>query len=511
MSAEMSAAVERYLHSTLIQQVAPLVLTFTREWQLRAHSGDPSQYALNVDAAVEIVRDLFLGIDTEQAQQFPTVELPGGRFANIHLVPDGAQFHVALLGASTEMARQREVQQVGHEAALAGHEKSRALRKLKKTRGDLELQRARLEEANALKNALLGTVSHEFRTPLSTIFGHLDLLERRLPPDSPDMLAVRAIRRGSTHLFALAENLLEYGRGENEAGLLNPRRVDLQKLAEEMRNIFLPLAEEQGLELYVNVELGSSAPAVFDELKLKQILINLLSNALRYTRVGSVNLKLAWDGKHLVLEVKDTGVGIAPEFREAVFRPFNRGAQAGAKGAGLGLASVQRLVGQMQGRLVLETVVGGGSCFTLVLPPAPDALDEAKPEDAGAQPWPRDARALVAADDAEMRGLLALLLRDLGFSIAQARDANETFERTIATSPDLVVLDADMPGLSGNAAVYKLRAQRYAGRIVTLSDKGTTEARDAAIAAGSDCFLTKPLDLERFARVVRHDLTRRKR
>ena len=332
-----------------------------------------------------------------------------------------------------------------------------------------------------------------------------------MEPESPDAHAVRAIRRGSTHLFALAENLLEYGRGENEAALLNPRKVDLQRLAEEMRKIFLPLAEQQGLEFFVTVELNANTPAVFDEMKLKQILINLLSNALRYTRVGSVNLRLAWDGKHLVMEVRDSGIGIAPEFREAVFRPFNRGAQAGSKGAGLGLASVQRLVGQMQGRLVLETMVGEGSCFTLVLPPASEAVDESATEDAGAMPWPRDARAMVAADDAEMRGLLGLLLRDLGFSIAQARDANEAFERTIATTPDLIVVDADMPVLSGNAAVYRLRANRYAGRILVLSDKGTTEARDAALAAGADAFLSKPVDIEKFNRVISRDLTRPKR
>jgi signal transduction histidine kinase len=153
-------------------------------------------------------------------------------------------------------------------------------------RTELEAQAARLEEADQLKGALMATLSHEFRTPLTSIFGYLHLLQRGLGEDERTVHPMRAIKRSAMHLFALAENLLEYARDDAGGSLVQVTRIDLARLGDELRDMFAAIAQEQ--QLSFSVTAGAGHEAYGDELKLRQILINLISNALRYTPRGGV-------------------------------------------------------------------------------------------------------------------------------------------------------------------------------------------------------------------------------
>ena len=348
------AAVERYVERVLRERASPLMLSFDRRWSLRETLGDATRFGIDTGAGsadVALLRDLFLGLPDDEPHEFPFVSLPGGASAHVHGVPDGELFHVLLFDASEEYARLATQQQLGHEAELVSQEKSKALARLRQIRGELENQRSRLEEANALKNALIATLSHEFRTPLTSIFGYLHLLERRFGADVSAMQALRAMRRNATYLFALAENLLEYGRGESGAGLLSPSAVDLAALAADLDAMFRPLAEDKGLGFGVSLA-QQGAPALFDEIKLRQILINLLSNALRYTAQGEVRAALDWNGERLAIEVRDTGIGIPQEFHERVFALFQTLKPRDTKeGSGLGMSIVKKLVEWQGGKV----------------------------------------------------------------------------------------------------------------------------------------------------------------
>lgn len=504
------AAVERYIERVLRERANPVMLSFDRKWNLIEILGDVSHFSLNVSAGgsdLHLLRDLFLGLPEGEPQDFPFVGLPGGRCAHVHGVPDGGLFHVLLLDASEEFARVQEQQQQGNQAELISQEKSKALARLRAVRSELESQRNRLEEANALKNALIATLSHEFRTPLTSIFGYMHLLERRCGDDATQRQALRAVRRNATYLFALAENLLEYGRGEAAPGLLNPVLVDLPALVADLDAMFRPLAEDKGLAF--SIELGDMpCDALFDEIKLRQIAINLLSNALRYTMRGKVAARVFGDERQLVLEVSDTGIGVPADARQRVFTPFNRGGQNGSKGAGLGLSIVKRLVEQMHGALELDSELGVGSTFRVRLPPLGQATAGETPARSGEKPagadelWLKGYRAVVLDDDPDVSGLLALLLEDLGFEVEVLREAARAVARVREAPPHVMLVDVELPGLSGNAAVYQLRAHGYAGRIITLSATATEEARAAALAAGADFYLTKPINLEQFVRVL---------
>lgn len=491
-------AVETCLNQLLRARARPLLLTFDTDWRLVDLQGDATHHGLDGDTPAVLVQqlqDLFLGLPQDQPQDLPFVELAGGRHAHVHLVPDGERFHLLLLDAGDEHGRLQTQQQFGNDATLAGIQKSRTLARLRQIKSELEQQRARLEEANALKNALFATLSHEFRTPLTSIFGYLHLLERE--PANSRAQALLALRRNAVYLFALAENLLEYGRGEAGESLIEPVALDLTTLIADLDAMFRPLAAEKGVALVVQAAAAPPPEARFDAIKLRQIAINLLSNALRYTPRGYVRAELHWDGERLQLQVADTGMGIDAASRAHVFLPFNRGAQHGVRGAGLGLSIVKRLVERMGGSIALESTPGQGSTFRIGLPSLATAAgmpDEAAPR--------RGRRALIVDDDPDVAALLDVLLEDLGIRARQASTVAAALAAVAEEAPDLVLVDVELPGLSGNAAVYQLRSQGYKGRIVTVSANATESARAAALAAGADDYLTKPLDFARFARVV---------
>ncbi len=508
MNTPFPEVVDRHLRDVLINRAHPLVLSVDPDWNLLAANGDCEFWGFvgdQCEEALQTVRDLFLGIDLSVEQGFQFVELPQGQAAHLHLVPDGTKMHVVLLDARGDSERQRASQQPGNEAELAGIEKSRAISRLKQIRSELERQRERLEEANALKNAFMATLSHEFRTPLTSIFGYLHLLERRLADDASTQHSLRAIRRGATHLLGLSENLLEYGRGDSGRSRLNPIRVEPEQLAEDLRVMFTPLAREEGLSLTIEAE-SVPVPLIHDEVRVRQIMINLISNAIRYTPRGSVQASLRWDGAILALRVSDSGIGIPPELRSVIFKPFNAGGQQGSKGAGLGLSIVKRLVDQMHGTLRLESAPGEGTCFEVDLPPLGSTQTSTDPmarQIDDPDSWLIGGTALVVDDDEDIRELVRTLLRDLGFQVHTASDATEGFEAAMKLRPDIAIVDVQMPGLSGNAAVYRLRAQGYKGRIISLSADDSLEARQAALSAGSNSYLTKPINIERFVRAVR--------
>lgn len=499
VDATWPAVVQAYLRAVLVDRAHLLLFSFAPGWRLLGVQGDPAFYGLVPDGpdGLRALQDLFVGLPLDRDQDIPFVELANGRSAHVHLVADRDGFHVLLLDAEEARSHERVQQQLVHEAVIAGHAKSKAIGQLKDIRDELGRQRSSLEEANALKNALIATLSHEFRTPLTAIFGYLHLVERRAIADATSRQALQAVRRSATYLFALAENLLEYGRGEAGGALLNPVDVDLGALLADVEGMFAPLAEAKGVGFQATLACDGATPPRFDEVKLRQILVNLLSNAVRYTAQGGITLALDWRERRLVVDVRDSGIGIAPEFVGQVFKPFNRGAQAGCKGAGLGLSIVRRLVDQMHGTLALESEPGQGTHFRIELPSVASIAPAAE------APKLLGRRALVVDDDPDVAQLLEVLLEDLGFEVEVLGEAVAAIARATAWVPDLMLVDVELPGLSGNAVVYRLRSQGYRGPIVALSANATMDARDASLRAGANHYLTKPLNLERFAAVVR--------
>ena len=512
MSSELSisgfsADVESHIARFLFERAQPLLLEFDKSWQLVNLQGDTARFGFDLDdarTAAGQLQDLFLGMPLDETIDLPFVQMPNGRSAHVHLLVIDRGYQVLLLDAQGEHDRQQSQQQSGNEAVLIGHQKTKAINQLRQIRSELESQRARLQEANALKNALIATLSHDFRTPLTSIFGYLHLLEEEPDNSAGTRHALRALRRNSNYLFTLAENLLEYARADTRSSLLAPVRLDLSALVADLLGLFKPMAAEKALTFSIALDKADSEEPLLDELRLRQVLVNLISNAVRYTQKGGVGVQLLWKDGALKIEVRDTGIGIAEEFREKVFIAFNRVGQAAGSGAGLGLSIVKRLVRQMHGTLELHSKVGEGSCFRIVLPGLAKLVPEADADAVEAAPSriERVHTVLIVDDDPDITHLLEVLLSGMGFRVRIVGDATSAVESALADPPDVLLVDVELPGLSGNTAVFRLRAKGYRGHIVTLSATPTEEARKVALNAGANQYITKPIDIEQLARTM---------
>lgn len=498
------------LRSYLLERAQPLVLSLDKEGRALRVDGNPGHYGLDEGATAELVEladNLLLGLPREEPQFWPLVEV-AGRQVTVWWVPEERQDSLLLADTHDAGRELRERQQAANELALAGIEKSRTIRELKQARADLEAKTRALEEARAFQNRLMTTLSHDLRTPLTSILGYARLMEPHLPASIPIQRALGAIERNALFVKALAENLLELGSAASGEWTLLVEPSDLSLLAEEIDEMMRPLAAGKGLELAVHSHLPPMARPSFDAIKLRQILINLLSNAIRYTREGRVAADLAFASDVLTLTVSDTGIGIDPQYQDKVFEPLNRGAQQGREGAGLGLSIVRQLVQRMGGEITLRSAPGVGTVISVRIPEgaAPTSADGRPSEIEVPRVQLANRRVLVVDDDPDICQLLLWSLGEIGYQASALADADRAVAVVREEQPGMVILDVDLGTRSGIALAQELRLAHYAGTIVVFSGAVGGSVRQAARRAGADAFLPKPLDLKRIITWLRTQL-----
>lgn len=361
----------------------------------------------------------------------------------------------------------------------------------------LEQARAVAEAANMAKTRFLMGLSHEIRTPLNAIHGYAQLLERGAAIAPTE--AGRIIRRSTEHLADLVEGLLDISRIESGVMKLNRETVALRALVEQVAAMFRIEAQNKGLDFVSSLPPNLPNWVLADERRLRQVLINLLSNAIKYTEAGRVSLSVRYRSMVAEFEVADTGIGIAPEDRERIFQPFDRGggrAAGVAPGIGLGLA-LSRMLGQiMGGEITVTSEPGQGSRFMLrVLLPQPNAVPPEGPARGLPIGYEGRRRTILAIDDDP--GQLTLwqeLLRPIGFNLFVAGSGGAGLSLAELDRPDLVLLDVSMPGLNGWDVARRLR-ERF-GRDITILMVSGNASELVGVAGGGDHddFVLKPVD-----------------
>jgi two-component system, sensor histidine kinase and response regulator len=386
--------------------------------------------------------------------------------------------------------------------------------------------RARLatEAAIRAKSEFLANMSHELRSPLNTILGFARLMasDPGLPNTARDDLEL--ILRSGEHLYALINQVLDLSKLEAGRATFNTADFDLHLLLDDVRSLFLPPASSKGLQLLFARHRKVPRRVQGDPLKLRQVLINLIDNAIKFTVKGGVSLNVApaeMDGsedgqvpKRIVFRVTDSGPGIVAAELEQLFQAFVQ-AEAGRQaqhGTGLGLAISRGLVQLMGGQMTMDSEVGRGTTvrFEIPLQPAVSQKPAAEARFARvlglAHGQPRY-RVLIVDDQAEARELLVRLLAPLGFVVKEAADGLAAVNTALAWRPDAVLMDLTMPELDGYEATRRIRADPNCRRCIVLAitaGGGETE-RAAALAAGCDDVLRKPLrEADLFAALERY-------
>jgi signal transduction histidine kinase/CheY-like chemotaxis protein len=359
---------------------------------------------------------------------------------------------------------------------------------------------AEAEAANHAKSAFLASMSHEIRTPLNAIFGYAQILLRHEPLDAFERDAVQTIAGSSEHLLQLINQILDLSK--IDAGRMEVVRAefDLHGLTQDIVMMFQPLCEEKALTLCVEgVDPRQPSPVVGDAVKLRQVLINLLGNAVKFTARGTVTLRLRdrGDGQWR-FEVEDTGPGIPAGVRDRLFEPFQQGhGAAGKGGTGLGLAIARRQVELMEATLVLDSTEGRGSLFhfTVHLPSASARLPIADVQAARRRVSPgHSVRALIVDDVSENRNVLATMLGMAGCETAVAASGLEAIESVRRSAPDIVFMDLRLPEVDGLDTMRRIARERGAERprVVAMSAAVLDGERERSLAAGCDAFVAKP-------------------
>ena len=361
----------------------------------------------------------------------------------------------------------------------------------------LEAARDAALAAARARSDFVSMMSHELRTPLNGVIGLTTLLlDTRLDADQREL--AKGAHGSAEMLVGLINGVLDLSKIDTGKLELDRTDFDLSHELDALRAVLSLRAKEKGLFFAIEVE-GQVPPCLRgDWFRLRQVLVNLVGNALKFTERGCVSLRVvATAGEPNVLvrfEVKDTGIGMTPAQLERVFQPFVQAEASIARrfgGTGLGLSISQRLVSLMGGTLEVQSEEGQGSTFSFAVPLERRAVSAQLAATTG----PRSGRVAVCDDNDINLTVAARLVERLGFEVVRARDGAELLELWPTSACDLLLLDLQMPELDGYETLARLRAMGVQAPVIALTASASVEERDRAMASGFDAFLTKPLNL----------------
>ena len=375
------------------------------------------------------------------------------------------------------------------------------------------------EAANRAKSAFLANMSHEIRTPMNAILGFSQLLLRDQALTAKQNQYLGTINRSGEHLLALINDILEMSKIEAGRTTLNPTTFDLPALLKDLEMMFRVRTEAKKLSFFV--ELIGDVPRyiVTDINKLRQVFINVLGNAVKFTERGGIGLRLRADrqssmGPCLRVEVEDTGPGISPDELGKLFRHFEQtktGQQAGT-GTGLGLAISREFVRLMGGDITVSSQVGKGSIFAIHLPLNESEAQAVQPIDQprhvmSLRSGQAECRVLIADDVEDNRELLVQILRPVGFEVRLASDGERAVKEFDEWRPHLILMDFRMPVMDGHEAIRRIRAGAggQETRIIAVTASAMDENRQELLAIGADDFIGKPFQtVELFEKIHTH-------
>jgi two-component system, sensor histidine kinase len=368
---------------------------------------------------------------------------------------------------------------------------------------------AAAEAASAAKSMFLATMSHEIRTPLNGIIGAADLL-RTGDLDPAQSRRVLTIWRSGHVLLDIINDILDYSNLDANGVTFNAAPVSLPDVAGLVHDVFQARIADAGLSFDIDLP---AVTVMADEIRLRQVLLNLVANAIKFTPVGRVSLRgrlLPQAG--LRIEVQDSGIGIAPEDHRKLFRDFSQIEGSASRpfgGTGLGLAICKRVVTGMGGRIGVESAIGQGSVFWVELPVA--VLGPAAPMALRTVPIPpdvpRDIRVLLVEDNAINREVAAALLQSFGARVVTANDGSIALDLVQLDAFDIVLMDLQMPVMDGLAATRAIRALGIDLPIIGLTANAYAEDRQRCLDAGMTDFVAKPVTRDKLGSMLRGCMT----
>lgn len=502
-----SANAQRVIEQCIDDYTRPLCLLLDTNFIVKSWSGDCSYYGYDCIEVGADCRDclLFLvGLQAQDSIQLRLIETPNARAVHVKLLTDANEMTLVMLDATEQRVNHAVVQQKGNELALMHIQQTKLIENLKRLEKEVEAKRRQAEQANQLKSQFIATMSHEFRTPLTSILGYASRLKQSCGLAPTPIKYLSSVERGAQHLLSLVENLLDHAQMEVDNLSINPIATNVSDVFGQLDSIFTSLAEDNQLEFSVEVSPEIPEYLFLDEMRFRQILVNLTSNAIKYTDQGSVHVQANWVNDELTVSVKDTGSGIAESDQQRIFVAFE---QLGAHlGTGLGLSITKHLINAMGGQLVLTSELGQGSCFKVCLPARRVTLSDDESQLEALSQTLRDKKPLLSAllveDDPDVLQLLQCVFDDTECHTLLASNGNDAINTALSDLPDLIILDLNLPDITGIEVIKTLRNNNFDNPVFVQSAWVSTDHKARALAAGCNEYLTKPLDIPHLMQLV---------
>jgi PAS domain S-box-containing protein len=395
----------------------------------------------------------------------------------------------------------------------------------KKVEGELAKAKAAAEAANHSKSEFLANMSHEIRTPMTAILGFAEMLQHKSVEQCEKLGCVDIIRRNASHLLELINEILDLSK--IEAGQMTVERIscDFPALLSEMISLMRPRAVEKGLAFEVTFQGPIPRLIQSDPLRLRQILVNLLGNAIKFTKSGKIHFRIsdATDGGPKIVvrvDVIDTGIGMTPDQLDRLFLPFTQGDQSITRkfgGTGLGLTISWRLAELLNGDIAVTSQIGVGSTFTLKIEGGPSEgverleglTEESLPVQINGGSYANvrlHGRVLLAEDGRDNQRLLKMQLDDAGAEVVVAENGKIAVELATTQAFDVILMDMQMPVMDGYAATAELRRLGLTLPIIALTAHAMAEDRAKCMASGCSDYLSKPIDEEKLLKTVHEHL-----
>lgn len=464
----------------------PLLVRTDAAFRILDWAGDPAVYDFTLNAGQDVrhAMKFLVGLDGHRSVTFPMLWYDGNRPIHVSIMaqPRHAQAYVLLTDANAaDMADTHLRKQV----------EKNDISEYRATQLETELEDAKREAARAseLKSSFIAGMSHEFRTPVTSVLGYCDLLEKDYGREDRRL---QGIRRSATHLLSLVENLLEHGRVVSDRIEPVDEDVNLPRLFESMNLMFEPLAQQKELAFEIIGQGCACEEIRTDPVRLRQIIVNLISNALRYTETGSVTVTWSQANDRLKVAVSDTGPGIPADKRQHIFQAFSslEDENTRAKGLGLGLSISQHLADVLGGDITLESTLGEGSVFSFDVRATGVLASNVAPQDSSSG----QRRVLIVEDDMDVREFLAVILSDLGYAPTLAINGQQALDKLSSANPDVVLSDFHLNDISGEKLIHDIRSNNIP--VIAMSASNAEEDRNAAFEAGCSAYLVKPFDLD---------------
>lgn len=384
------------------------------------------------------------------------------------------------------------------------------------TNAELMLAKEEAESANRMKSAFVANVSHEIRTPMNAILGFSEILLRDASLTGEQRQYLDTICRSGEHLLELINDVLEISRIESGRSTYNPAEIDVRLMLRDLESMFRVKTNEKSLRFSIEAEGSVPATIVTDKSKLRQILINLIGNALKFTQEGTVAVRV-WGQPEigrpghirLFADVEDTGSGIAAADMGKLFLVFSQtavGATLG--GTGLGLSISRKFARLLGGDIIVTSQLGKGSCFQveILVEPGRDIAADSPPDRKATRladdqnPW----RILIVDDEELNRQILSNILGKVGFETQQAEDGEKAVTTFAEWRPDLVIMDVRMPNMDGYEATRRIKsiAQDKTIPVIGLSAGVFEEDRSNALACKMDAFVSKPFNTQNLLHTI---------